>query len=127
MILKGRLNGVQRNRLKGLLDMLYMPKELAEEVGINVNQIYMVYVPLGCPVVRDERKHIFINGKVFYSWYLETYPKIYLAENESFCKTCKGAVEIYKPKKKIKNGLTYVLSVCPVCGRGLTKIIDFKR
>ena len=32
-ILKGRLDGRQRNRLKGLFDMMYTPRELAEEIG----------------------------------------------------------------------------------------------
>ncbi len=127
IVLRGRLNGIQRNRIKGLLNMLYTSKELASEIGINVNQIYAVYVPLGCPVQRDDRKHIFINGKSFAEWYTKVYIKIRLAEDETFCKTCKQGVKIYQPKQKTKGGLSYVLSVCPVCGRGLTKIIDFKR
>jgi len=127
MIFRGRLDGRQRNNLKGLLDMLYTARELADEIGIQVNQVYSVYLSLGCPSVRDGRRHIFINGKVFFEWYSKTYIKLRLAEDETFCKTCKGAVKIFQPKQKIKDGLTYVLSVCPVCGRGLTKIIDFKR
>lgn len=127
MILRGRLNGIQRNRLKGLFDMLYTPKELAVEIGINVNQIYMVYVPLGCPAERDDRGHIFINGKFFLDWYSKVYVKIRLREDETFCKTCKGAVLIHQSKQKTKNGLTYILSVCPVCGRGLTKILFNER
>lgn len=127
MILKGRLNGVQRNKLKSLYDMPYTPKELAHEIGINKNQFYMVYIPLGCPVERDKQKHIFINGKVFADWYIKTYPKLKLLKDETFCKTCKSAVKIKNPKQKIKDGLIYLLSKCPVCGRGLTKIIRNKR
>ena len=44
IILKGRLDIIQRNRLKSLFDMMYSPKELAEEIGIHLDQIYMVYV-----------------------------------------------------------------------------------
>lgn len=127
MIFCGRLNGKQRNRLKSLLDMLYTPKELADEVGILVNQVYSVYVPFGCPSVRDVRRHIFINGKLFADWYSKVYLKIRLRDDETFCKTCKGAVKIFQPEQKEKDGLIYVVSVCPVCGRGLTKIIQFKR
>jgi hypothetical protein len=65
VLLRGRLDGKQRNRLKGLFDMLYSPRELAEEIGINKDQVYMVYMPFGCPYERDERNHILINGNEF--------------------------------------------------------------
>lgn len=67
---KGRLNGRQRSRLSGLLDMLYTPSELASEVGFSVRQVYRVYVPAGCPVFRDEKGRLWINGKGFFDWYL---------------------------------------------------------
>ena len=121
-ILKGRLDGKQRNRLKRLFNMQYTPRELAEEIGINKNQIYMVYVPLGCPHERDFVNHILINGKEFAKWYIHSYPKIRLAPDETFCLTCKGPVKIYKPKNRKKRGLYYILSTCPNCQRRLTKI-----
>lgn len=55
IILKGRLDGIQRNRLKSLFDMMYSPRELAEELGINTDQLYGVYLPLGCPEERDDK------------------------------------------------------------------------
>jgi len=127
MILKGRLNGIQRNRLKGLFNMMYSARELAEEIGISIDQIYCVYVPLGCPEERDNRNHILINGKAFADWYIKAYAKIRLKHDETFCKTCKKAVKIYKPKKHKKGNLEYVLSVCETCGRKLTKIIEYSR
>jgi len=42
VMLKGRLDGRQRNKLKGLLNMMYSPSELAEQIGIDKNQIYRV-------------------------------------------------------------------------------------
>jgi hypothetical protein len=122
-ILKGRLDGRQRNRLKGLFDMLYFARELADEIGIHIDQIYNVYVPLGCPQERDSRNHILINGKTFAEWYGKVYVKIRLWEDETFCKTCKRPVKIFKPRKRKKGKLIYVLSTCPNCGRGLTKIL----
>lgn len=127
MILKGRLDGIQRNRLKSLFDMMYSTRELAEEIGITIDQIYNVYVPLGCPSERDNLNHILINGKAFTEWYSKVYPKLRLKANETFCKTCKKGVAIHKPKQKEKDGLVYVLSKCPNCGRRLTKIISAKR
>ena len=121
-ILKGRLDGVQRNRLKGLFDMMYTPKELAEEISISKDQVYMVYLPLGCPHERDPKNHIFINGKVFAKWYTQTYTKIRLASDETFCKTCKKPVKIHNPQNRQKGNLYYILSTCSNCGRTLTKI-----
>jgi hypothetical protein len=126
-IFKGRLDGKQRNRLKSLFDMMYSPRELADEIGMEVNQVYMVYVSLGCPSERDPKNHILINGKTFAEWYGVVYAKRSLANDETFCKTCKKGVKIYQPNKTTKDGLVYLLSVCPVCGRGLTKIIENKR
>lgn len=74
-ILAGRLDGRQRNRLKRLLDMEYKPSELAQELGINLDQIYLVYIKLGCPHKRDGKRYIQINGKEFQSWYLDKYQK----------------------------------------------------
>lgn len=128
ILLKGRLNGIQRNRLKSLFDMMYSARELAEEIGINIDQIYRVYVPLGCPVEKEEGNgHLLINGKAFAEWYSKVYAKISLKPDETFCKTCKKAVKIYKPKQHRRRNLIYVVSVCPHCGRNLTKILSEQR
>ncbi len=126
-IMKGRLDGKQRNKLKALFDMLYSPRQLADELGIQVDQIYAVYIPLECPQERDAKKHILINGKEFANWYIKVYSKLRLKQDETFCKTCKQGVKIYQPKTQDKNGLVYILSVCPNCGRNLTKIIENNR
>lgn len=107
--------------------MMYSPRELADEIGVHIDQIYAVYIPLGCPHERDKRKHITINGKAFADWYYKVYPKIKLAQDETFCLTCKKGVEIVDPEKQSSNGTTYLLSNCPKCGRKLTKIIERQR
>ncbi len=127
VILKGRLNGKQRNRLKRLLDMMYSPGELAKEIGIAKNQIYRVYVPLGCPHERDTHNRIEINGMAFASWYEGEFKKASVGEGETFCKTCQKAVKIVDGEEHRKGQLTYVISCCPVCGRKLTRIIDCSR
>ena len=68
VLLKGRLNAQQRTRLTKLLDMMYTPSELAEEVGFYVRQVYRVYIPAGCPQERDQHKRVWINGKAFKEW-----------------------------------------------------------
>lgn len=120
--LKGRLKGSERMHLEKLLDMLYKPSELAEEVGFTRRQIYRVYVPAGCPHKRDEHNFIWINGKEFREWYEETYPRVSLASDETFCLTCKKPVNIINPKREKKGRLHYLISYCPNCGRKLARI-----
>jgi hypothetical protein len=127
ILLRGRLDGKQRNRLKGLLDMGYSPNELAEEVGFDKNQVYRVYLPLGCPHERDKHNRILINGLKFFKWYQSVFKKAELGANETFCKTCRKAVPIVAGKEVTKGQLTYILSSCPVCGRSLTRITHSSR
>jgi hypothetical protein len=121
IVLAGRLDGKQRNRLKGLLDMMYTPRELADEIGVNVDRVYMVYVPGGCPHERDDKRHIWINGKAFRAWFEEIYAKRSLEPGQAFCRTCKRAVDIVEPIRKRKDKLIYDLCICPHCGRVLAK------
>ena len=107
--------------------MLYSPKELAEEIGITIDQVYRVYIPAGCPHERDEWRHILINGKVFKAWFEENYQKRSLEPGQAFCLTCKKAVKMINPVRKQKDRLIYDLCDCPNCGRKLTRIIDHKR
>lgn len=123
-VLKGRLNGTQRNRLKSPFDMMYSPRELAEEIGFHVDRVYSVYVPMGCPSERDNKNHILINGRAFAKWYEQVYTKVRLAQDETFCLTCKKGVKIVKPQEKRHNDTVYILSDCPACGRRLAKIIE---
>ncbi|MFM8876567.1 MAG: hypothetical protein ACKOGC_10925, partial [Anaerolineae bacterium] len=54
-------------------------------------------------------------------------PKIKLAQDETFCLTCKKGVQIVNPEKQFSNDTVYLLSNCPNCGRKLTKIIERQR
>ena len=122
--LKGRLSGRQKTRLQSLLNMMYRPSEIAEEIGFKVRQVYRVYIPLGLPHQRDDHNHIWINGVVFRDWVQDTYQKITLEENQAFCLTCKKAVEIHNPVYHDNEGLKYLTCNCPKCGRKLSKITD---
>lgn len=123
---KGRLSGNQKTRLQSLLNMMYRPSEIAEEIGFEVRQVYRVYIPLGLPHERDDHNHIWINGVVFRDWVKETYQETTLEENQAFCLTCRKAVEIQNPEKNQKKGLEYIICDCPQCGRKLSKITDKK-
>lgn len=123
MILKGRLAGYQRQRLKYLLDMLYKPSELAEELSITVRQFYRVYIPLGCPVVR-ERGRVFIHGQTFAEWYFSVYPLVTMSPSEGFCLSCKKPVPMLDQVLKKFGRLSFYVFECPNCGRKISRIVE---
>lgn len=123
IMLKGRLDGNQRNRLAKLLDMMYTPKEIADEIGFSVRQVYRVYIPAGCPCQRDLINHVWINGKAFRNWVNDFYQKRELGLNEAFCLTCKQAVTMVNPERVQDGRLIYYLCNCPRCGRKLARIV----
>jgi len=127
ILLKGRLNGKQRNKVKSLLDMMYTPLELSKEIGVTKNQVYRVYIPLGCPHGRDSIGHILINGKVFRDWVIDLYKRKQLKSSETYCVSCKQVVEIIDPEILSKGGAIYKLAKCPVCGSRVARIISSKR
>jgi hypothetical protein len=124
MLFRGRLDGKQRLRLEKLLDMLYKPGELAEEIGFTRRQVYRVYMHFGCPNVRDEQRHIWINGKAFREWYEATYPRFTVNDGEGFCLTCKRVVKLENSLRAKKGGLVYWIGYCPKCGRKIPRIIS---
>jgi predicted RNA-binding Zn-ribbon protein involved in translation (DUF1610 family) len=124
---QGRLNGSQRNKVKGLFNMLYTPQEFAEEIGINKEQVYRVYVPAGCPVKRDKQNHILINGKDFKTWYETHYKKLKLEKGQAYCVSCKKAVQMINAERFQKGNLVYYSANCPKCGKKIIRFIDGKR
>jgi len=116
-LLRGRLDGAQKNRMRKLLDMPYTPKQLAKEIGFNVRQIYFVYIPAGCPHERDERRYITINGKLFREWVEKTYKKRKLGDNQGYCRTCDKGVEFVDPAIKTVGDTDFLYGDCSICGR----------
>ncbi len=124
--LRGRLSGQQKTRLKKLLEMMYRPSEIAEEIGFEKRQFYRVYIPLGLPHEKDENNQIWINGSLFREWALETYKNPSMEKNEAYCLTCKKPIEIRDPEWKEKEGLFYLICSCPICKRKIARITDRK-
>lgn len=127
IIRKGRLGRDQINRLGKLLDMMYTPGELSDEIGFSRRQVYRVYLPAGCPHVRDGSGHLWINGKEFKKWVGELYKKHIVGQNEAFCLTCRKAVTMIDPRKIQGKKLLYYQCNCPNCGRVLSKIITCRK
>jgi len=116
-------------RAARLMDMLYRPSELAEELRIQKRAVYDVLIPLGLPHERDEHGHIWLHGPAVREW-LETAtrgPKCELADGELFCLKC---FEPRSPSRHhplagaelVRNGrFVMIRATCPVCGAEMYK------
>ena len=128
-LLRGKLNGAQKNRMRKLFDMMYRPSELAEEIGFDVRQVYRVYIPNGLPHERDNRRQIWINGLAFKSWIEDTYKKVRLKPDQGYCRKCNKAVKLVNTElKTTKSGDTdYLLGECLYCGRRIPRFVANRR
>lgn len=116
-------------RLGRILDMLYKPAELAEEMDISVETIYETYIPAGMPCTRDERRHYWISGLQFVAWVKEIVTQRKkrhgsgLEAHQAYCLKCNAAVEMIQPTaRKISPLLQLNTAQCPSCGRPINKI-----
>jgi uncharacterized protein YlaI len=122
--LKGRLKGVQRQKLSQLLDMHYTPSEIGDILGFGRRQFYRVYIPAGCPHERGENDRLWINGAAFREWYFQQYPKIQIDEHEAYCLACKKIVTVENPETKQTGNYRYWSFICPNCGHKMSKAIS---
>jgi hypothetical protein len=105
-------------RAPGLLPMLYRPSELAEELNVS-SAVVRDWVEKGLPHQRDQRGHIWIDGRQVAEWVTVTRQKptrSKLAEGQAYCFRCCQAVELHDPITQ-QHGKQILLSgVCPQCG-----------
>jgi hypothetical protein len=108
-------------KLGRLLDMMYRPSEVAEEIEINVDTIYRSYLPAGLPHTRDSSGQIWIYGPAFVAWAKETISKkktqrVGLPNDHAWCMKCNQPVLLIDPKIKVINRyLQFLQSYCPHC------------
>lgn len=69
--LRTPLNAISA-KLKRLLYMEYRPSELADELGLDIQDIYKYYMPKGCPYTKDDTGHVWIVGTEFRTWFEAT-------------------------------------------------------
>lgn len=103
-----------------LMNMLYKPKEIAEELGIHVDTIYRSYIPAGLPYFRN-KQGIWIHGTTFVDWSKQTIIQNkkhhHLQENQVWCLRCKKPVEdINTVVIYTKGNAELHQSHCPECG-----------
>ena len=110
-------------KLTRLLDMLYKPSEIAEELGVITDTIYRSYLPAGLPHTRDEKGNIWIHGPAFIAWARETISqkkskRTGLPPDHAWCMKCNQAIALINPKiKKVNRYLELLQAHCPHCGK----------
>ena len=124
----------QAVKIARLLDMLYKPVELAEELGVSTDTVRRSYIPAGCPVTKDNTGHVWIHGTSFATWAKglirqrtkKSRPK--LAENRAYCLLCKCLVDFENPTARPINAVLELLQApCPKCGKTVNKIQGYRK
>ncbi len=105
-------------RAPGLLPMLYSPSEIEEELGIDARAV-REWITRGLLHERDERGHIWINGRQLAEWVkanadLRKQPA--LQTGEAYCLRCNTAVNMLDSIRLHQGKRTFLQGVCPVCG-----------
>ncbi len=110
-------------KLGRLLNMLYKPAEIAEEIGVTADTVYRSYLPAGLPHTRDEQGNIWIHGTAFVSWAREVIARrknkrAPLPDDHAWCLKCNEPVPLINPKVKKSNHYLELLQArCPNCGK----------
>jgi hypothetical protein len=113
-------------RLGRLMDMMYRPSEIAEEIGVTTEVIVRSYLPDGCPFDRDKKGNLWIHGLSFVAWiravnnsqrHLGT-----LAEGEAWCVKCQKAVPLERPRLRHEGRYTKIYQgKCNLCGSKINR------
>ncbi len=115
------LKHTQIIRLSRILNMMYKPSELAEEIGVTQDTIYRSYLPAGLPHERDVSGSVWIHGPAFVAWARQTISKkkserAGLPLDHAWCMVCNKSVRLIKPTVKNVNRYIEILqSACPSC------------
>lgn len=110
-----------------LLDMLYKPAELAEEIGVNVDTVYRSYIPAGLPVTQDDQGNYWIHGPAFVAWARETVSRKknkrhVLPDGHAWCLVCGQPVLMQSPHVRAVNRYLELLQgTCPSCGKTVNR------
>jgi hypothetical protein len=114
-------------KLARLLDMLYKPGEIAEELGVTVDTVYRSYLPAGLPHARGAKGEIWIHGPAFVAWARETISgkrnkRAGLPDDQAWCLKCARPVALISPKiRSVNRYIELMQSQCPICGRTVNR------
>jgi hypothetical protein len=108
-------------RAPGLLPMWYTPGELAQELGISKRTL-RDWQRFGLPYRRDERGHLWIDGRQFVAWVkaaCQPRPGRRLNQNEAYCLHCSGPVPLINPTRQRHGNQVTLRGECPQCGNAI--------
>jgi hypothetical protein len=112
-------------KLPRLLNMLYRPSEIAEEIGVTVDTVYRSYLPGGAPFDQDKAGNIWIHGLSFAEWVRScvTRKEINrLADGQAWCFRCRKAVPMLRPKLKFRGRYVAIFQgKCEDCGAKINR------
>ena len=107
-------------KLARLMDMMYRPSEIADEIGITTEVIVRSYLPDGCPFERDKAGNIWIHGLSFAGWVREVYERRMrypLGDGEAWCLRCNRVVPLVRPRLRHQGRYTKIYQgKCEACG-----------
>ncbi len=105
-------------RAPGLLPMLYTPRELEQELHLPARTI-REWLGKGLPHQRDERGHIWINGRQLAAWVKTACQRRShqpLDEDEAYCLHCRRPVTLLNPTETYRGRQALTRSTCAACG-----------
>lgn len=126
------LKHAQIIRLGRILNMMYKPPELAEEIGVTPDTIYRSYIPAGLPFIREYHS-VWIHGPSFVQWardIVSTQRKAHpgLPDGYAYCLKCNQAVEMINPRIVYTNLYIHIYqSDCPTCERHINRFSKRER
>jgi uncharacterized protein with PIN domain len=114
-----RIKHRQIIRLGRILDMMYRPADIADELQVSVETIYRSWLPAGLPHEQDEQQNIWIHGPALVAWVRaisSSRHKGGMADGFGWCMKCNQPVKMNSPKIIHQSRYTEILqSVCPHC------------
>lgn len=109
-------------RANGLLDMMYTPAELADELGLDQRDIYRRLIPAGMPHERDDNGHIWLHGPTIAQWMRSLGGKRPpLGPGQGYCLRCRAAVEMVNPTLVRRGRFNILQAPCPICGATVSR------
>ncbi len=110
-------------RAPGLLPMLYSVSEIAEELAIPAPTL-RDWLDQGMPQQRDARDHIWIDGRQFAQWVVESNQARStrkMAADEAYCFHCRKAVKMIDPVRERQGKRVLLQGRCPDCGGSICR------
>ena len=114
-------------KLGRILNMMYRPSEIAEEIGVITDTVTRSYLPAGLPHERDAQGNVWIHGPAFVAWAKETIARkksqrAGLPEGHAWCMHCKRPVRMIDPKVRTTTRYLEIMqSTCPSCGTSVNR------